>query len=318
MDNFDEHRAKVEEKADDETSYQSRRYKIDKPDVKDNRWVFPLVLLLIVFVVAGAIWFLGSRNMNRLPGWFEDFLTFEEETVQVTLPEALFAGQGLEEVSARAVDEQGVKEVVHGEDGTLIYTMTAEVRSSLLMETENNLKDKLAAINDQIEHPEVVSISFDSAYEDFYLVVNLERSNRALVTASELFVLAVFYQYLNDADPVREVSVTVEDTESGDIVERLVYPDDLNRAAAIIEDPAALVEEPTTPQPGDRVVVKTGPDNLNLRNGPEITYLIIDILSSGTVLEVTDSEGVWLEVITPEGMEGWVHGNFVELYDDEE
>jgi len=316
LDNFDEHRAKFEEKADVETPYQSRRYKIDKPDVNGNRWVFPLVLLLIVFVASGAIWFLGSRNMIGLPGWFESIFTFEEENVQITMPEALFAGQNLEEASARAVEEQGVIEVIPGVDDTLIYTMTAEVRSNLLIEAENQLKDKLAAINDQAEHPEIVSISSDSSYKDFYLVVALDRENRALVTASELFMLAVYYHYLNDADPVREVSVIVEDIESGDTVERLVYPDDLNRAAAIIEDPAALVEEPAAPQPGDKVVVRTGPDNLNLRNGPEITYLIIDILSSGTVLEVTGSEGLWLEVITPEGMEGWVHGDFVELYDD--
>jgi len=66
------------------------------------------------------------------------------------------------------------------------------------------------------------------------------------------------------------------------------------------------------------VIVTTGPDNLNLRNGPEITYLIIDVLSSGTVLEVIGVEGVWLEVITPDQKEGWVHGDFVEFYDEED
>ncbi len=318
MDDFDKHREKFEEKAENETPYQSRRYRMDELDVKGNRWTLPLVLFLILLVGAGAAWFLGSRNLIGMPGWVEGFFAPAEKTLQVALPKALFAGQDLEEVTARALEEQGVKEIADGEDNTRIYTMTDEIRSSLLVEAESNLENKLADINDQSVHPEVVSISSDGAYKDFYLVASLDSDNRALVTASKLFMLAVYYHYINTEDLVREVTVAVEDTESGDVNERLVYPGGLNRAAEIIEDPTILVEEPTTPQPGDRVVVSTGPDNLNLRNGPEITYLIIDILNSGTVLEVTGSEGVWLEVITPEGTEGWVHGDFVEPYDDED
>ncbi len=317
MDDFDKHRERFEDKAESEIPYQPRKYRMAELDIKGNRWVFPLILVLILLIGAGTVWFLGSRNLIAMPGWVKGFFTPAEETLQVALPEVLFAGQDLEEVTARAVEEQGVKEVAHGEDNTLIYTMTDEVRSSLLVEAESNLENKLAEINDQVEHPEVVSISSDGAYKDFYLVATQGQVNRALVTASKVFMLAVYYQYINTEDLVREVTVAVEDTESGDVIERLLYPGDLDRAAEIIEDPTVLVDEPTTPQPGDKVVVSTGPDNLNLRNGPEITYLIIDILSSGTVLEVMGSEGVWLEVITPDGSEGWVHGDFVEPYDEE-
>ncbi|MFU8795532.1 MAG: SH3 domain-containing protein [Dethiobacteria bacterium] len=318
MDDIEKYREKFEEKVDNENLYQPRRLKKDELEVKANKWIFPLVLAIILIVGAGAVGFLSSRNLIRLPGWLDGLFSSEVKTIQIILPEALFAGQDFEEVSGRAVEDQGVIEVTPIEGGFLVFTMTAEVKNSLLVEAENNLKDKIAAINDQVEHPEVVRISSDDAYKDFYLVVSPERSNRAVVTASELFMQALYYHYLNAPDLPPEVTVAVENSESGVLIERFVYPENLSRAAAIIEDPEALVEEPAAPKPGDKVVVSTGPDNLNLRSGPEITYLIVDVLRSGTVLEVTGSEGAWLEVVTPEGIEGWVHGSFVELQGDQD
>jgi len=318
VDDFDKHREKFEEKADNKTPYQSRKYKMDVLDEKGNRWVLPIVLFLLVIAGAGAIWFLNSRNLISMPGWVEGFFTPEEERVVIRLPEALFPGQDFAEISARAIEEQGVENVSQDEDGNLIYSMSPEAKERLLEETDSKLHETLSAINDRQEHPEIIRISYDSSYNNFYLVASQGQKNRALFTASELFMLAVYYQYINTEELVREVSMQIEDSETGDILEQFEYPDDLNRVATIIVTPPDFVEEPTTPQPGDEVIVSTGPDNLNLRNGPEITYLIIDILSSGTVLEVTGSEGDWLEVITPEGTEGWVHGDFVELYNDDE
>lgn len=317
MDEFDKHRSKFEDKSENAPPYQSRKYRMDELDVKGNRWILPIVIVLILIAGAGVAWFLGSRNLIGLPGWVENIIAPEEEKVVIRLPENLFPGQDFEEISARAIEEQNVKEVTQDEDGDLIYTMSYEVRDNLLAEAKRDLENKLAAINDQGQHSEVIKISYDSNYKDFYLVADENQQNRALVTAADLFILAVYYQYISTEDLVREVSILIEDNETGEIMEQLEYPGDLNTAAGIIEDPPDLAEEPTTPQPGDKVVVSTGPDNLNLRNGPEITYLIIDILKSGTVLEVTGSEGVWLEVITPEGTEGWVHGDFVEPHDDE-
>ncbi len=312
MDDFDKHREKFEKKTEDEPPYQSRKYRMDELDVKGNRWVLPIVLFLLVIAGAGALWFLGSRNLIGMPGWVEGLFAPEEERVVIRLPEALFAGQDFEEISLRAVEEQGVKDVSQDEDGDLIYTISHEVRGSLLAEAESDLEARLTAINDHGRHPEIIRISYDSSYKEFYLVAAENQQNRAIVTAADLFMLAVYYQYINTEDLVRKVSMMIEASETGDILEQFEYPDDLNQVAAIIKDPPDFAEEPTTPQPGDEVVVSTGPDNLNLRNGPEITYLIIDILSSGTVLEVKGSEGKWLEVITPDGKEGWVHGDFVE------
>jgi len=54
---------------------------------------------------------------------------------------------------------------------------------------------------------------------------------------------------------------------------------------------------------------------LHLRSGPSTDHDILDRLVRGTVLEVVDSEGKWLKVITPKGKEGWVHGDYVRPID---
>ncbi len=318
MEDFNEPRSEFEDRTGIEIPYQPRKNKIDGRTGEKKRWVKPLALLLIVIVGISTIWYFGSRIQIELPWWLIEGFTTEEETIQITLPAALFAGKDIEEVIAGVSQEHGVEEIVQDDDGSLTFIITAEARDRLLEEAENNLEEKIAAIKDERQYPYVVDISYDGAYKDYYLVVHQEQNDRSLVTAAELFMLAVYYQLISAAaEPAREVSILIEDVESGSVLEILNYPDDLNRAAAVLEEPEIPDDVARTPRAGDKVIVSTGPDNLNLRNGPEITYLIIDILSSGTILEVTGTEGVWLEVITPAGREGWVHGDFVEIYLDD-
>lgn len=313
MEDFNEPHSEYEERTENKAPYQSRMNKHDKRS-GEKRWVKPLVILVIMIMVLSTAWYFGSRIQIALPGWLREGFPQEEENIQITLPSALFAGKEVKEIINRSAQDDSLEIIEHDEDGSMTLTMTAEARDGLLEEAEEKLKEKIAVIRDKRRHPYVVSISYDSSYKDYYLVVQQEQSNRALVTASELFMLAVYYQLISASAEIGAVSILIEDAESGSLLETIDYPEDLSRLATILAEDAVTDDEVRTPRAGDKVVVSTGPDNLNLRNGPEITYLIIDILRSGTVLEVTGTEGVWLEVITPENKEGWVHGDFVEIY----
>jgi len=54
---------------------------------------------------------------------------------------------------------------------------------------------------------------------------------------------------------------------------------------------------------------------LHLRSGPSTDHDILDRLVRGTVLQVVGKEGVWFKAITPQGQEGWVHGDYVKALD---
>jgi hypothetical protein len=274
---------------DNESSYRSRKDRFDKDPGKKKRWVLPLALLLIVVAGLSVFWFLGG--LSGLPGVF---FAPGEKTVMVRLPEALFADSNVEEAMAATAGEEGTAEAAEDEDGTLTYTLSVEARDGLLEKAKSNLEEKITALKDERQHPYLADISHDSAYRDFYLVIDRElvQYEQVLVTVSELYMLAAFYQQIGaGADPAPEVKITLEDAGSGDVLEQLTYPNDLARMAEVLVTAKASVVAPAAPQAGDQVIVTTGSDNLNLRNGPEITYLIIDILRSGTILEVTGAPG---------------------------
>ena len=285
---------------------------------KKRRWWIPLVFLLIIGAAAGTLWFFDNRSESGLFHELIETLIAGEEEIQITIPAALFTGEDLDEIFAAAIEEHGVDEIVPVEDDKLVYKMSPEAKASLLKEAQDQLEKKLTALKDERQYDYLVEISYASSFDDFFLSTNLDQPDKALPVASELYMAAVYYQYLYDAEElVKEVVIVIESKETGE-QERLAYPGDLNRAVSIMERPEVADEEPLTPGAGDKVVVDTGPDNLNLRDGPEITYLIIDVLSSGTELEVIDEEGEWLNVITPDEQEGWVHGDYVIITDVEE
>lgn len=310
MEDFNKPRSEFEKSSDSSGSYRLRK-DISKEDREKRKWwVLPLVLLLLLAAGIGVVWYLGG--FSPLLG---NYFTPREQTTVLTLPETLLEESNNKRAMAEVLGEDNAADETQGVEGILTYELTLEAKGRLLEEAEFNLSERIAALKDVRQHPYIYDLSHDNAYRELYLIVDREilQYDQILVTAAELYMLAAFYRHIDaGAASTPELFVTLEDALSGDFLDQLVYPDDLTRMAEILisaETPAT----PPTPQPGDQVIVTTGADNLNLRSGPEITYLIIDILASGTMLEVIGAEGAWLQVITPQGKEGWVHGGYVEI-----
>lgn len=57
----------------------------------------------------------------------------------------------------------------------------------------------------------------------------------------------------------------------------------------------------------------TANDNLNFRRGPGTSHERIGSLPPGTIVSVLGSDGDWLNVRTPAGFTGWVHGGYVQM-----
>lgn len=86
------------------------------------------------------------------------------------------------------------------------------------------------------------------------------------------------------------------------------------------EDPPSPPVTEDTGNTGSEIVsndrfVAVDVDILRLRSGPGTTFEILDRLSLGTVLKVTEINGEWLKVITPVEKQGWVHGDYTRAVD---
>ena len=319
MDDYDNPQSDKRNKKDFIRPVYQQRRRPDEAEDEKRRWPVPLAIVLFIIIGIGALGFFISRSEIGMFQSLKGLFSPAEEVVQIEIPLALFAGQDLDQVTSAAIDDYGVDEIIPVEGDILVYNMSPDVHEQLVEKSRQNIEDKLAALEDSSQYPAVVDISYDSSYKDFYFAADEGQHQPAIKAAAELYVLAVYHQYLITAEgDVEEIFILVEEVNGEGDREMLVYPGDLERAAAILESPDEPVTTPRGPAAGDKVIVDTGPDNLNLRDGPDITYLITDILSSGTVLEVIGVEGVWLEVITPDQKEGWVHGDFVEPYSEEE
>jgi hypothetical protein len=80
-------------------------------------------------------------------------------------------------------------------------------------------------------------------------------------------------------------------------------------ASALREDEPTLPFPPTDQVPASRVVAVTA-DSLNFRRAPNGED--IGDVPRGTRLVVLGTDGAWLQVRTPAGYVGWVHGAYVE------
>jgi uncharacterized protein YgiM (DUF1202 family) len=93
----------------------------------------------------------------------------------------------------------------------------------------------------------------------------------------------------------REVSLELEE------------PEEITESEPPLEEQQSEIEPETDQEPTVIVNVEV----LRLRSGPSTDHDILDRLMLGTLLQVIGSDNKWIQVITPDGKEGWVHGDYV-------
>lgn len=69
------------------------------------------------------------------------------------------------------------------------------------------------------------------------------------------------------------------------------------------------------PLPAGATGVVSAPTNLNVRREPNVNSDRIGSLPNGTRIEIIGSQASWLQMRSPAGFVGWVHGTYVEIVD---
>jgi hypothetical protein len=89
-------------------------------------------------------------------------------------------------------------------------------------------------------------------------------------------------------------------------------PEEITESEPPLEEQQPEIE----PEPDQELKVIVNVDVLRLRSGPSTDHDILDRLMLGTLLQVTGSDNEWIQVITPDGKEGWVHGDYIAYQND--
>ncbi|AVK96667.1 hypothetical protein FCT18_22230 [Lysinibacillus sphaericus] len=149
--------------------------------------------------------------------------------VEVTIPADFFEDEDIDTVIADAKDE-GIQEVIKNDDGSLTFRMSESQQKEILKDME----EEIIVFVEEIETDEqlaIKDISYNNTYSEFTILVNPEELESTLDMDADvdLVLMGIFYQLFNGVDPAKnKVTVTYKNESNGEVIDTIVYPDDLN------------------------------------------------------------------------------------------
>ncbi len=177
-----------------------------------RKLILPLLLLLVVLMSA------CSQDSNN------------GGDVNVTIPATFFEGQDIDSVISKAKNS-GIKEVIKNDDGSLTYKMSKSEHEEML----KGLKEGIVASVDEMKASEdfksIKDVTYNKSFSEFTLSVNKEEFENSMdaMASLGLGLTGMYYQLFNGVDKEDDkVKVIFKDESNGEIINTIVYPDDLN------------------------------------------------------------------------------------------
>lgn len=151
-------------------------------------------------------------------------------SVEVTLPASLFEGEeevDVEQVIADAKAD-GIDNVTYNEDGSFTLKMSKAKHKELMEELENELTASVDEMINSENLPSIQDIKYNKSFSEFKIVVNrnLFENNLDALAVFGLNLSGMMYQLFDGVDPEDyEVIINVEDVETGEIFDSIMFPE---------------------------------------------------------------------------------------------
>lgn len=149
--------------------------------------------------------------------------------VEVTIPATFFEGEEIEQIIAEA-KEDGIKEVVQNDDGSITYKMSKADHKKMLKDMENDINSTIEDITTNEDFTSIQDIKANKNFSEFTMVVDQEAFENSFdgFAALSLAFSGMFYQLFNGVAPDDyAVTVHIEDATSGEVFDSIIYPDAL-------------------------------------------------------------------------------------------
>jgi len=150
--------------------------------------------------------------------------------VKVTIPAIFFEGQDIDSVISKAKNS-GIKEVIKNDDGSLTYKMSKPEHQEMM----KGLKEGILASVDEIKASEefksVKDVTYNKSFSEFTLTVDKKEFENSFDTMASLglALTGMYYQLFNGVGVDNyKVTVIFKDESNGEVINTIVYPDDLN------------------------------------------------------------------------------------------
>ena len=192
-----------------------------------NKWKLQFVPLLSIALVACSTDTEGNEKKE------ESNQAVEVDkgilNVEVTLPASLYEGQDVDEAIAQ-MEEDGVKEVIKNDDGSLTLKMSKSEHKKLMDNMESDLKEFIKEIETSEDFTSIEKVEYNKTFDEFTITVNKEAYENGLdgFAFLALAIQTMYYQLFDGvSEEDYEMTVKLKDAETSEIFDTIVYPDAL-------------------------------------------------------------------------------------------
>jgi hypothetical protein len=150
-------------------------------------------------------------------------------SVEITIPVTMITDDDPEQIKAKAEQEDGI-EVTINSDGSLTYRMSKAAHKRMMDEMKESLEETVNDIVNSGDYSSIKDIKVNKSYTEFTMVVDRKSYENSFdgFAALGLGMGSMFYQVFDGADAETvKATIHVEDSNTGEIFNMIVYPDDL-------------------------------------------------------------------------------------------
>ena len=149
--------------------------------------------------------------------------------VEVTLPASLFEGEDIDETITQ-MKEDGVKEVIKNDDGSLTLKMSKSEHEKLMDNMEAQMKEFVKEMETSEDFTSIQKVEHNKAFDEFTITVDKAAYENSFdgFALLGLAIQTLYYQLFDGvSEDDYEMTVKLKDAETSEIFETIVYPDAL-------------------------------------------------------------------------------------------
>ncbi|SEN49201.1 hypothetical protein SAMN04488134_101208 [Amphibacillus marinus] len=154
------------------------------------------------------------------------------DNVEVVLPSSIFGGE--EEVALifeEENEEEGIKELSQNDDGDVVMVITPEYHEEWLQESKQSLEEIISELQENDEFSSIQDVTYSDDFSTFTVLVDYEAYEDSIDSFMVMSIgyTGIFYQIAEGKYPDDfGITIDIEDVASGEVVETINYPEDLD------------------------------------------------------------------------------------------
>lgn len=150
--------------------------------------------------------------------------------VEVVLPKEFIGEEDVDQLIADA-KEEGVKEVTKNDDGSLTYKMSKSVYNGMMKDMTQSTLDYIEEMKNNEDFTSIKDVISNKSFSEFTIVADQEGFENSFdgFAALGLGMSGLFYQVFDGVTgDDAKVTIAVENAETGEVFDTMVYPDDFD------------------------------------------------------------------------------------------